>query len=390
MTVTERPRTVEWALLTYVVIVIGVLTLTPFRFDWNAPGAIAWFGDSGDAPANVLLFLPVGYFFQLAAGPGRRRPITLALLAGAALSASVECLQLFLPDRLTSFTDLLANAAGAALGAAVCQQLARRFRERAPRLAGLEHPLVTVMYLLLPLMWLTAADVDHRPERVWMLAPLGAVGALILGGLWQHQFAPVVRLTRPGVALMIGLWFLLGSFTALFSAPVTVAACFMLVSLIALARLYVFQAGNRSERRFEQLVLVTVWPCYLVYLSMLVPWPAALAQVSFDFVVGYPEAAFDRMAALRIGEQFAALSLLGYLVAESRGRHQGTAMRRTTSSAAWVVLAVLVVELAHGFLPAESASLARFVLGCIGGGFGFSLYAGQLSLVRLLGGRAAA
>ncbi|MEQ8660667.1 MAG: VanZ family protein, partial [Gammaproteobacteria bacterium] len=309
------------------------------------------------------------------------------LLAGTALSAGVDCLQLFLPDRLTSFTDLLANATGAAMGAAVCRQLARRFHERAPRLAGLEHPLVTVLYLLLPLMWLTAADADHRPDRVWMLAPLGAIGALILGGLWQHQFAPVVRLTRPGVALMIGLWFLLGSFTALFAAPTTVLECFVLVSLIALVRLYVFRVATRSERRFEQLVLITVWPCYLVYLSMLVPWPVALSQASFDFVVGYPDAAFDRMAALRIGEQFAVLSLLGYLVAESRGRHRGTALRRAVCSGAWVMLAVLVVELVHGFLPSDSASLARFALGCIGGGFGFSLYAGQLSLVRLLGGR---
>jgi glycopeptide antibiotics resistance protein len=68
-----------------------------------------------DIVANVLLFVPFGYFLVRAL-PRRSRawPRTLAL--AAALSASVECFQVYSHHRMPSTTDILTNVLGAGLG----------------------------------------------------------------------------------------------------------------------------------------------------------------------------------------------------------------------------------------------------------------------------------
>lgn len=74
---------------------------------------------SGDTAAaeliqNLLLFLPLG--LTLAAGGLRWRPV---LLAGVALSCTVEFLQQWIPGRDPSVGDIVANGLSAALGGAL-------------------------------------------------------------------------------------------------------------------------------------------------------------------------------------------------------------------------------------------------------------------------------
>jgi glycopeptide antibiotics resistance protein len=66
-----------------------------------------------DIVANVLLFVPFGYFLVRAL-PRRSWPRTLAL--AAALSASVEWFQVYSHHRMPSTTDILTNVLGAGLG----------------------------------------------------------------------------------------------------------------------------------------------------------------------------------------------------------------------------------------------------------------------------------
>jgi hypothetical protein len=73
----------------------------------------------GSAPAanvlrNIILFLPLGFFAF-----GIRPRLLVVALAGAALSGTVELLQAFIPGRNPLLVDLLANTAGAALGALI-------------------------------------------------------------------------------------------------------------------------------------------------------------------------------------------------------------------------------------------------------------------------------
>lgn len=70
-------------------------------------------GINGGATAllNVVLFVPLGFFVR------RVGPVRHAILAGFAVSFAIELAQLFIPGRETALSDLLANTAGAWVGA---------------------------------------------------------------------------------------------------------------------------------------------------------------------------------------------------------------------------------------------------------------------------------
>jgi len=71
--------------------------------------------------ANILLFVPWGFlmfvFLDRPQRP-RRRTYGMAILAGLFFAVAMQIWQLVLPTRVTGYTDALANAVGAFVGAA--------------------------------------------------------------------------------------------------------------------------------------------------------------------------------------------------------------------------------------------------------------------------------
>lgn len=110
------------------IIVVLVATLYPFTMQWerlsNVNELIGIFKNflrrssgADDRINNILLFMPLG--FGLAALPSLgkfRSRWLLWLLACAALSFLVECLQTFLPSRAPTAIDIVTNTFGGALG----------------------------------------------------------------------------------------------------------------------------------------------------------------------------------------------------------------------------------------------------------------------------------
>lgn len=109
---------------------IVIATLAPFRFQLSALAALSdnwrifWNGRTylGDFTSNILLFMPLGWVLLtrpgacprvLALGLSWVRSLGLSLV----LSAMVEGLQLLLPGRTSSLTDVVANTLGGGLGA---------------------------------------------------------------------------------------------------------------------------------------------------------------------------------------------------------------------------------------------------------------------------------
>jgi len=110
-------------------------TTIPFKFSLDYHGlaikiaAIQWipFVDSTnhsrpsipDMVQNILLFVPfgvLGYLVKLKKRSGYVLNGAIVVLLGLCLSFSVEALQLFTPDRITSMTDLIMNTTGALAG----------------------------------------------------------------------------------------------------------------------------------------------------------------------------------------------------------------------------------------------------------------------------------
>src|SRR5215208_2686180 len=143
--------------LGYIFLVILLLTLNPFYLVLSAQVNFTFQTTLDNLVANILLFLPVGFFYRLATA---RRG---AFLLGAGLSLSIETIQLFIPARTSSVMDILANAIGAGLGAVLHDLVSTRL-VITPNLMGrlrLETPLMGLIYLLIPLLWIDGLALDE-------------------------------------------------------------------------------------------------------------------------------------------------------------------------------------------------------------------------------------
>jgi len=138
----ERLR-VAHAVWAFTTLLILVSTATPFHFDTSLQSVSAHLSrirlnplispDTGrrisipDFVQNVLFFVPFGAAAVSAFGADRAlRPVLSAGMFGCVLSASVESIQLLTTDRISSFADILANTAGALVGAMIAVIARRR------------------------------------------------------------------------------------------------------------------------------------------------------------------------------------------------------------------------------------------------------------------------
>jgi hypothetical protein len=122
---------IAWAVTATIAAIAGA-TLLPGEPTVSASSNCVICGDRGvaDALLNLTLFAPFGAVLAFA----RVRPWRI-VLAGLALSAMVELLQMYMPGRDPSAGDLIFNATGAALGAGV-PFLFAHWRHGTPARAG--------------------------------------------------------------------------------------------------------------------------------------------------------------------------------------------------------------------------------------------------------------
>ncbi len=119
-----------WALVAYGIIAIALL-LSPIGPGEIVDAATRWIRTGWgwtqfrqgwiEAPANVLLFVPLGLLLTLLF----RRPWVGVVLA-VTLSVAVEVVQTVLPGRIASPRDVLANLIGAVIGAVIGVIILRR------------------------------------------------------------------------------------------------------------------------------------------------------------------------------------------------------------------------------------------------------------------------
>jgi len=155
--------------------------LSPFAFL-----TAAWprYWTAFDLGINTLVYLPLGFLLTLAFRrlPGRLTPALAALLFGAGLSFSMECLQTWLPSRVPSNLDLACNSLGTAIGALYGFRQGERFFSRVLQLQ--QQLLAPVPHVELGLV-LTA---------LWLLTQLSPETILFGAGDLRHllDITPVV------------------------------------------------------------------------------------------------------------------------------------------------------------------------------------------------------
>jgi VanZ family protein len=369
------------AFLGYMAGVALLITLVPF--DFTSPQALRLYfgGHPADVLSNILLFMPLGFLAPLSFPRTRSRPF--ALILGAALfSVALEGAQCFLPSRFPALPDVLANTGGAAIGVWFEHRLGRRM-QLTPGIVGalgLELPLMGLVYLLIPLLWLDALAAGGDGRRLVLAGLIGLAGGVILVAVYRHRLGPGGATSGQRFAAVAGLWFLVGGVPAVLRHParmLALAVVLTLVMVLALGRL----KAPAADRRFELRTLHRVFPLLGLYLLLLAGWPPWRRVRPWRFGLAGWESA-GTVEILRGLELFAGFTVLGYAVAEMRGRAE---LRFRQS--VWTVLAValgvaVAVESVAGFRG--GADLTRAVGAVLAAIYGGGLYHLQRSRIRAL------
>lgn len=372
------------ALLTYFIGIVGVVTLLPFRFHWPPEIRFVWLGGPFDTITNLCLFMPLGFLYRRIR-KGRADPwCTRAVMYGGFLSLIIELAQIFLRGRYTSPLDVVTNGLGAWVGALIYDRVRRLLNERLVGQMALELPLMNLFYLLLPLLWLNGLTVAEDPSRLWLAPLLGLCGTSCIAAVWSNRLGPANVLSVNAVVLVVAVWFLLGSVPSFGQQPGMMGVCTIALIGVARARLSRSRLSNGSERRFELPTLKRIFPLYGAYLCLLSLWPLPWMPGPWRLFLGFAEIADipQVMPTLRVVEYIAAFTIMGYMVAEFRGRQEETLV----SIAHWLLLCGVVVggllELMRGFHPQYGASLTHLLLATAGTVYGGVVYRSQLATVQ--------
>ena len=377
---TRQDPALGWALFSYVVLITFVITLFPFRFQWPERINFLWFGGWSDTLLNVLFFLPLGFLYRLIR-PDDSLPRILGL--GLGLSCTVEVAQIFLAERFPSPMDVLTNGMGAWFGSLLAERMQRQLSNRWIGSLALELPLMNVVYLLIPLIWLNglAAEGDSFHHALAML--LGLCGCLIISAVHLHLLESTGVSRSKWVVLSATGWFLLGSLPRVSQSPALVVLGSGLVAFATRALVMIPWLRESDQRRFEIPVLKRVWPVYVGYLILLSLSPLPSRYRNWSGVWGFYNLGEQFFVPVWwLTEYFAAFTLLGYIVAESHGRRNITQVRSILWSCFWCGLAAALLEVCRGFHPRYAASFLQGLFGFTGSLYGSLIYWLQLHAIQ--------
>lgn len=367
-----------------------IITLLPFRFARPESWRVLLYGNALDLVANVLLFVPLGFLYQLAASHFARHSALRVLAVGSVISSAIEVAQLFEVERYSTVADVFANAVGAGLGAWLSMVASRRLSsgEQVVGRLSLELPLMGLIYLLIPLLWLGALASGGDALHAWPSILLAVFGGSILGGLQRHHFGPDRRVRLRNAVGSAVVWYVAGTFPLVSQHLAVVLTGAAIAGALAYWRATHAAGDARIDRRYEVPVLLAAAPAFGVYLVMLSVTPIVGGVGAWVMGLGFPGVATEwtKTEILRLLECVAAFTLLGYMVAEHRGRVL-TRFRLVVPRLLTVVSATSVIgEGLRGFHAAHGASLARLLLLVVAGLYGGWLYHLQrrhvLALIR--------
>lgn len=380
-------------LLVYCLFIIFLITLSPFRFQLSFSPKFVFFSNASDFILNIFLFVPLGFFWQFLGNSKGRwlAGIGWATVFGGGLSTGIEGLQLLLAGRYTSPVDVMANTAGAFAGAVLFILLQNRLKRVASHHLVLELPLMQIVYLLTPLLWLNGVAAGRDAARLWLAFFPGLAGSIVLAAVWRHRLAARGVGGGTRLALGAGCWFVVANLPAMFVAPRIVIMETML--LVGMAWVYCVAAVSPhgfdttgNDQRFELPTLKRVAFPAVLYVVGLALWPLPFQPGPWHAALGLADLSRHpgEIQLLRLIEQVAAFTLAGYALAEARGRFGGNLVGAIVQAALFCSITALGVEVLRGIHPRQTASLLRFGFLAGAGVYGVVLYQAQLAAVRWL------
>lgn len=188
----RAPRRVSWQAFSYACLIVYG-SLYPFS-GWSPPSgglfeflvpAPRFHQSLADLLTNLLAYMPLGLLLAHRARRLQLRgnPIVRATLVGAALSCAVEFVQIFLPSRVSSGIDLLANTLGTMIGAVLARYTGRDAPTREMLVRWRDRWFVQG----------TTADLGLFAVAAWTLSRLMPVVPSLDVGKLRTALAPLAR-----------------------------------------------------------------------------------------------------------------------------------------------------------------------------------------------------
>ena len=380
------------AVLGYLALVTSIITMAPFRFQWTPAHGLTNIWNWSDLVMNVLMFVPFGFVYQLTRPRGAPPDWPRVVILGAALSGTIETLQLFSPTRYTSLLDVATNTAGAALGAWAFAQLARRLEgDTAVQSLALELPLMGLTYQFIPLCWLIGLGSEGGVRRIFVL-PVAAFAGAILGTVHAAYLAPQRQQSgyqdRRWLAAMALGWVVVAVVPGargdidLICASATLTVGIALLRSIATTR----DRAVDEHRRFELPTLRLVLPLFAAYLALSSLWPLDAVAAGWHWIIALAptQVELTQPVVYRLLEHVAAFTLTGYMIAEFHGRDACGLRDAAPRVARWAGGISFLLEVARGWYPDVGASVLMWLFTVVAALFGGWLYLLQRDHVRAL------
>ncbi len=279
-----------WILAVAYLLVIVYASLQPFR-GWQMPPlevlhflAAPWprFITLQDVAINFAAYAPLGLLLSIGFGAryGPARGAAAAALASTLLSLSMETVQMFLPIRIASNVDLLANGLGALLGALAAPLLeptrALGARLHATRHRLFEEGMTADVGFVIVMLWLATS---FHPTA--QLFGTGALRATIdLPAYFAHS--PLLAFASEAVVVMfnlLGVGLLLSALMRGAPRPMLVIGCAIGAALAV--KVFTAVALLQASAPFAWLTpgvavgLASGW--ILLFAAIRLPRPAQLA-----------------------------------------------------------------------------------------------------------------
>ncbi len=392
---TNRPvgspsgRHLSSALLAYLVATTVLITWAPFAFTLTPAHGFSTVWTWSDLVLNVVMFLPLGFFAQSARFRERDIAWWMVGLAGALLSAVIEVGQLFLAERFSSVFDVCTNGIGAAIGARVFHVVRPQVRlgRGAVSALALELPLMGLVMLLVPLLWVTGFA-SAGTERVWLMLLLATFGGALIGAVHGAYLDHNGRVSRATMLGAVAVWFVVAALPgAAAHADVLIAGATLAIGCAWLRSRATSRARARhGAQRVELLTLRIALPLFAMYFTLASLWPLDAVDGVWRgaWALAPSRDGLSRMLLMQSLEYLAGFTLVGYITAEFHGRSNESyrVISRHVLRGSLVLIALL--ETARGWNTAQGASLSIALLAVAAALFGGWLYHLQRDHVRTL------
>jgi hypothetical protein len=244
-----------------------------------------------------------------------------------------------------------------------------------------------LVYLLVPLLWLVALSAG-ADARVWLSLPVFAFGGALIGSVHGNYLAPIRGTPIRALVSATVVWSGVSGIMLVSKNRQAFAACILVAAASAALQSTrsMREGANAGNRRFELPTLRLSLPLFAAYLALAALWPLDGADLQWRSGLGFFPAGTMPIAVnvYRALEHIAAFTLVGYVIAEVRGRANRPYGEMIGHVALWGSGVALLLEGARGIHPLYGASALLFVLASCASVFGGWMYYLQRDHVRAL------